>query len=528
MSDTPEDFGTDSEKEESKEIQNQEIEEKKREGEEKEEEEEIIVEIIPATLSIPQKTIDILKQYSICDECLGRQFSYLGTATDNSKRASAILLSLTMETHAALKAETVQKKFTLFEYTPQELLEIIALQAKFYPALKSLQDYYAKYEDTNKINELKENWEKHDCDLCQNILKQYSINKICSEIEDEVAEYDFNNFLIGTYLNPIITNKEEDIRAKIGIANGESFKANLNRLVGKELQIRFNKPTIFQKPDLQVMIDLRENISPTYELQPKALYLESKYKKFTRELPQTHWHCPECRGKGIHYKTHEICKACQGTGDMYASSIEDLIGEQILYHTYGEKALLHGAGREDLDARCLGSGRPFIMEVKKPQKRQIDLDKLQTSINSKYGTQIHVEKFSISSKKAIVNYKKNSEFSEKSYNALAYLGQPISMQFFIEKLKIVQSEMVNKVIHQRTPLRVVHRRADKTREKKIFEISGKYVDSRHIFFRIRAQGGTYIKELISSDNFRTSPSIAGIFDFPMICVELDVINIQKA
>ncbi len=525
MNEYPKDLASGSEKDEIEEenTENHENEEKKID-----EKEEIEVEIIPATLAIPQKTVDILKNYSICSECLGRQFSYLGTATDNSKRAYAILLSLTMETHAALKAESVQKKFTLFDYTPQELLELLALRTQFYPALKSLQDYYAKFEDTEKIKELKDKWDKHDCELCKNLLKEDTIKKICSEIEDEVAEYDFENFLIGTYLNPIITNKEEDIRARLSIANGESFKANLNRLIGKELQIRFDKPTKFQKPDLQIMIDLRENISPTYELQPKALYLESKYKKFTRELPQTHWHCPECRGRGIHYKTHEICKICHGTGDLHASSIEDLIGEQILKVTYGEKALLHGAGREDLDARCLGTGRPFIMEIKKSRKRQIDLDKLQSSINSMYGSQIYVEKFFISSKKAIVDYKKGSEFSEKSYNALVYLEQPISLQYFQEKLKIVQSKMVNQVINQRTPLRVVHRRADKTREKKIFEITGKYVDSRHSFFSIRAQGGTYIKELISGDNFRTSPSIAGIFDLVMTCVELDVINIQKA
>ncbi|MCF2138736.1 MAG: tRNA pseudouridine(54/55) synthase Pus10 [Candidatus Lokiarchaeota archaeon] len=486
------------------------------------------IEIITTQYSpkLLKKTFEVLQSFKLCHECLGRQFSYLATATDNNTRAQAILLTLTMEAHAALKSESIEHQTLLFGKRPIELLELIAVQSHFFPAYKVLADYFSKYNDQEKLKILKEKWSNHVCDFCQNLLTQEKIEKICKEIEQEVFDYDFDNFLIGTYLNPLITNKEEDIRARFHFISGESFKANLNRLVGKKMQEIFHKPTQYNRPDLQIMIDLRESLDPTYELQPKPLYLESKYKKFVRNLPQTHWHCPDCRGRGIDRKTKEICPTCHGSGDMYASSIEDLIASVILPYVRGEKALLHGAGREDIDARCLGKGRPFIMEIKKPQKRILPLDEIQKKINNQFSSQIYVEPFTISSKKQIIEYKSDSEFSQKAYHALIFLEQPIDKKLFDEKMNEIQEIILNEPIHQRTPLRVVHRRADKTRTKKIFEISGKWIDSRHIFLKIRAQGGTYIKELISSDNGRTVPSIAQVFKIPMTCVELDIVNVD--
>src|SRR3989442_13830033 len=43
---------------------------------------------------------------------------------------------------------------------------------------------------------------------------------------------------------------------------------------------------------------------------------------------------------------------------------------------------MHGMGREDVDARMLGRGRPFIVEIKEPRKRRIDLEAAVGRINA--------------------------------------------------------------------------------------------------------------------------------------------------
>ena len=46
-----------------------------------------------------------------------------------------------------------------------------------------------------------------------------------------------------------------------------------------------------------------------------------------------------------------------------------------------ENAVLHGAGREDIDAVMIGSGRPFILEIVHPLIREADLSNLTEIIN---------------------------------------------------------------------------------------------------------------------------------------------------
>jgi tRNA pseudouridine synthase 10 len=43
---------------------------------------------------------------------------------------------------------------------------------------------------------------------------------------------------------------------------------------------------------------------------------------------------------------------------------------------------------------------------------------------------------------------------------------------------------------------------------------------------VRAQAGTYIKELVSGDGGRTEPCVAGVLGAGAACVELDVLDIH--
>ena len=47
--------------------------------------------------------------------------------------------------------------------------------------------------------------------------------------------------------------------------------------------------------------------------------------------------------------------------------------------TGGSGHSIHASGREDIDARCLG-WRPFVLEIKNPKKRKVDLAKMQAAV----------------------------------------------------------------------------------------------------------------------------------------------------
>ena len=83
------------------------------------------------------------------------------------------------------------------------------------------------------------------------------------------------------------------------------------------------------------------------------------------------------------------------------------------------------------------------------------------------------------------------------------------------------------LISQQTPERVLHRRPDLVRKRKVKSIEAKAVGGK-LEVRVLAEAGTYIKELISGDNGRTVPSISSLLKCRAKCDSLDVVGIRDA
>ncbi|HZU99041.1 MAG TPA: hypothetical protein VFF73_20200, partial [Planctomycetota bacterium] len=117
------------------------------------------------------------------------------------------------------------------------------------------------------------------------------------------------------------------------------------------------------KPEATFVYDPRAG---RLEARLRPIFLYGRYRKLVRGLPQTRWHCRACGGRG--------CKRCGGKGREHEGSVEEALGDAIAAaYRASEAPLLHGMGREDLDVRMLGSGRPFVLEVVSPRRRSVDL-----------------------------------------------------------------------------------------------------------------------------------------------------------
>jgi tRNA pseudouridine synthase 10 len=96
-----------------------------------------------------------------------------------------------------------------------------------------------------------------------------------------------------------------------------------------------------------------------------------------------------------------------------------------------------------------------------------------------------------------------------------------------ETLRATESDLTNSEIEQRTPNRVAHRRSDLVRKKWIHEIRLKKENDHLLEGFFKVQGGTYVKELISGDDGRTVPSLAGKFGTECTCIKLDVVAVHS-
>ena len=401
----------------------------------------------------------------ICNHCLGRKFSDCVEGNGNEERGVKIREALNLE-----------------PYLPTT--------------------------DDNNRNE--------KCVICNDLFED--INTKVLDLVNEKIEFlkvEFDTFVVGCKLPKEIVEKDQEISDKFDF-DVEIIKKEVNRETGKMLEANLKQNVDFDGEDVLVMVDfrriLKENIENPIKvrLQINPIFIEGRYRKLVRGIPQTKWPCTKCKGKG--------CEECNFTGKQYPESVEELLSEVVLKHTNGYEAKFHGAGREDIDVRMLGTGRPFVLEIKEPKIRKINLEKIaeEVAVSAKGKTEYLNLKFTERKRKAEI--KVSSPDTYKVYRALVKCEDDIKEED-LEKLQTLH------MIQQRTPIRVSHRRADKIREKEVKNIEAKFIDSKTFEMIIKTEGGLYIKELISSDEGRSNPSVTEVLGTQAICAELDVIEV---
>jgi tRNA pseudouridine synthase 10 len=205
---------------------------------------------------------------------------------------------------------------------------------------------------------------------------------------------------------------------------------------------------------------------------------------------------------------------------MYPESVEELVGTPLLEVTCGAKVSFHASGREDIDARMLGDGRPFVIEVMKPKRRFLDLKKLEGIINAYAKGKVEVSKLRFADK-TVVRRLKGGETAQKEYHVIIEFENEIGSK----DLHIVEGKLANVMIKQKTPLRVLHRRADLTREKYIYEVKVKKLSPKRAEMKVKCQGGLYVKELVTGDEGRTTPNVSEILKNRAKPMKLDVLNV---
>ncbi|XP_076585226.1 tRNA pseudouridine synthase Pus10 [Chaetodon auriga] len=234
-----------------------------------------------------------------------------------------------------------------------------------------------------------------------------------------------------------------------------------------------------------------------------SVFVAGRYNKFCRSLPQTPW-------------------VIDGERRM-ESSVEELIAAPILTSFRANGFNFSSSGREDVDVRTLGNGRPFAMELLNPHRSRlsrVEMKQLQETIN-KSSDKIRVRDLQIVSREAMSRMKEGEEEKTKSYSALIWTQKPIQREdiTFIDDIKEL-------TLDQKTPLRVLHRRALAVRQRVIHSMNTRFLDSHHFYLGLKTQAGTYIKEFVHGDFGRTKPNLCQLLKTDTDILELDVESVD--
>uniref|UniRef100_A0AAQ5XAI9 tRNA pseudouridine synthase Pus10 n=1 Tax=Amphiprion ocellaris TaxID=80972 RepID=A0AAQ5XAI9_AMPOC len=234
-----------------------------------------------------------------------------------------------------------------------------------------------------------------------------------------------------------------------------------------------------------------------------SVFIAGRYNKFCRSLPQTPW-------------------VIDGERRM-ESSVEELIAAPILSAFRADGFNFSSSGREDVDVRTLGNGRPFAMELLNPHRsrlNKVEMKELQETIN-KSSDKIRVRDLQIVTRDAMSRMKEGEEEKTKSYTALVWTQKPIQTEdiAFIDDIKEL-------TLDQKTPLRVLHRRALAIRQRVIHSMCTRFLDPHHFYLGLKTQAGTYIKEFVHGDFGRTKPNLCQLLKMDTDILELDVESVD--
>ncbi|NOX45193.1 MAG: tRNA pseudouridine(54/55) synthase Pus10 [Caldiserica bacterium] len=398
---------------------------------------------------------ELLAAGPICDTCLGRRFAKLGKGLTNPERGRAIRV------------------------------------------------IWAMYGGGEPI-------EPGRCWVCDGALSR--AEEHARRALELVRGYEFETFLFGVHLSPYHEAVEDFLKKRFPSPWAEPLQRDINRALGQAFERALSAEgrtarVDFRHPHVRFTVDLWRGGIDVY-IAPAYFY--GRYRKLVRGIPQTHWPCRECRGKG--------CPRCNYTGKMYPTSVEELILSAFLEACEGEGGHLHGAGREDVDARMLGRGRPFVVEVERPRRRTVDLAAIAARINREAAGRVEVLDLRPAPPDLVRKVKDLK--AKKRYRARISLAAPVEEGAFREAL----GELVGE-IHQRTPTRVRHRRADLVRVRRVYEASGELVSPTEAEVEILCDGGLYVKELVSGDEGGTRPSLTELLGVEARVTELDVLDV---
>ena len=394
-----------------------------------------------------------------CDHCLGRQFSQLLSGHTNESRGRCLRSVIATEIDAGKTFEKINPdNFEGFRFRQNK-----------------------DFEKTAKENKV--------CEVCNGLFD--NLDNLAKKAAKKLSGIDFDTFLVGTKPSRDILEREEALWTTAGIDYCEPLRAELNREVGKRVEKLVVRHVDLKRPDMTVILDLENG---KIETLANPLFISGFYRKLKRGFPQCRWGTPG------HYKT----------------SVEQEVGRPLLKLTGAKDHKFHGAGREDIDALCLG-WRAFVIEADRPKSRHIDLKKLAKLVAK--GKKVQVRDLRVADMEAVRKIK--AARPDKTYRALVVLEKAVK-PVDLKKLAALKGN-----INQQTPERVLHRRADLERKRAVLSIGWKRKSAKSFDLIVKGSAGLYIKELVSGDGGRTKPSVSEILNVPAKVKELDVIKIGK-
>jgi len=262
------------------------------------------------------------------------------------------------------------------------------------------------------------------------------------------------------------------------------------------------------------------------------IYLLGRYRKLARDVPQSPWTLGALGTLG-EVGNESANREEQRKG---RNSVEEIIGDAVKGVVHASQCRIHACGREDIDVRCLGNGRPFVLEVIDADilPEDIHLQTIMGNIAARHGLNkegdVEVVKLQLASKSVWEGMQSAAEEKKKAYVCVVWSASKVTSEV-LKKIEALTAPSACSIdedgrpcleISQKTPLRVLHRRSLIDRKRFIYDIETVMLNDHYFLLSLVTSAGTYVKEFVHGDLGRTVPNISSLLQCPSDILQLDV------
>lgn len=290
-----------------------------------------------------------------------------------------------------------------------------------------------------------------------------------------------------------------------------------------------------------------------YTLERAPLFLTSAYCKYARGCSQSAWghgsttagsveeHCGKvvtdvfsatgdvarslCVGTPYEAGMTSLLRACEYTCTWlrHASHFAPTALRALPRHVAVFR--FHAAGREDIDVRMLGNGRACMVEFLDSKRVILPLSAcaaLQHSVNAHAEEIVEVKYTFPGTRAEFEALDAGSGGKRKTYVAVCVTSAPRTRQ----QLRDALDARTNVRVVQRTPMRVMHRRAILNRIKTVYAHETEWLNPYAFLLRLDTSAGTYVKEYVFGDLGRTRPNVGELLGCKADILQLDVLGLH--
>ncbi|KAJ1628557.1 hypothetical protein T492DRAFT_908289 [Pavlovales sp. CCMP2436] len=270
------------------------------------------------------------------------------------------------------------------------------------------------------------------------------------------------------------------------------------------------------EPDCRARLESAKLCPPTAASAPCELRLSAshasiciggRYNKLSREMPQTPWWLDGDK-KGI-------------------SSVQEQLEPLLLQAYKASSSTFHGAGREDMDVRMLGNGRPFVLELNAPTEIALGVEagtllaEVEAELN-RVTEHVQVRELRVVPPSQIAGLVREGQAEHrKAYRCVVWLSRAVTAAEVLAKLDGAGAVR----LEQKTPIRVLHRRPLLTRPRTVFSMRSELLNAHFLQLDLVTQAGTYVKEFVHGDFGRTFPNLGSLLGCAADILQLDVLDV---